>query len=77
MTLEMLATGSEQGGDIHLWKCDPESWQGDDSAVEGSLKRQRTGVKTVMPFVSLKNTHGVSALNWTTNDSIVCGGNDH
>jgi hypothetical protein len=29
MTLEMLASASEQGGDLHLWKCDPESWSED------------------------------------------------
>jgi hypothetical protein len=77
MTLEMIASGSDQGGDLHLWKFDSESWQADDLQVEGSLKRQRTGVKTVQPFASLKNTNGIATLKWTTNDSIVCGGTDH
>jgi len=59
MTLEMIASGSEQGGDLHLWKCDPQSWQADDAQIEGSMKRQRTGVKTVQPLASIKNTNGI------------------
>jgi len=55
----MIASGSEQGGDLHLWKCDPQSWQADDAQIEGSMKRQRTGVKTVQPLASIKNTNGI------------------
>lgn len=78
MTLEMVASASQFGGDVHLWKCDPESWQGDDaSQIEPSLKRQRTGIKTVSPIGAIKNIQGVTAMQWITNDSIVCGGTDH
>lgn len=41
------------------------------------MKRQKTGVKTVNPIGTISQKNGVSALQWSTNDSIVCGGVDH
>lgn len=65
------------GGDINLWNADPNHWQGDEKAIEGTLKRQKTGIKTVDPIGTIKNISGVSAMKWTTNDSIVTGSCDH
>jgi WD40 repeat protein len=76
MTLEMIASASEMGGDIQLWNFKPESWQLEE-APEGGSKRQKTGVKTVAPTGSIKNVSGVTSIHWSTVDSIVCGGNDH
>jgi len=38
MTLEMIASASEQGGDIQLWNFKPESWLVEE-APEGGNKR--------------------------------------
>lgn len=46
MTLEHIVSASQQGGDIHLWKLDPESWQAEEVV---NNKRQKTGVKTAVP----------------------------
>jgi hypothetical protein len=54
----------------------PSSWSGEDE-LQGTLKRQKTGVKTVTPCAVIKGIHGTSALKWITNDSIVAGSSDH
>ena len=78
MTLEMIASASSlTNSDIRLWQCDPSKWSGDDKKIEGSLKRQKTGIKTVDPIGTIKNSHPVTALKWITNENIVCGGADH
>ncbi len=77
LSLEIIASSSLHSGDINLWNADPANWQGDDKLIEGTLKRQRTGIKTVDPFATIKSVSGTSALKWITNDSIVTGSVDH
>lgn len=77
MSHETFASASNQTNDIHLWSVDPAHWKGDDKAIEGSTKRQRTGVATVDPIGTLKGTHGIQCLKWATPDTIIAGGIDH
>lgn len=39
LVLEQIASASVRGSEINLWNADPSNWQGDDKAIEGTLKR--------------------------------------
>jgi hypothetical protein len=79
MSLETVASGSSQGNDIQLWSTDASRWgeSAQDKAVEGSTKRQKTGVATVEPLGILKSTVGIQTLKWATPDSLIAAGLDH
>ena len=54
MNLELIVSASIHGGDLNFWNADPSKWTGDDQAIEGTYKRQKTGIKTVEPTAHIK-----------------------
>ena len=77
MSLEKIVSASEANGQLHLWNFDPSKWLNDDLPIEGTNKRQRTTMKRVESTASINTGFGVTALKWTTADSILAAGTDH